>query len=144
MTKAETTRLASFFGGYPQVAAVYLFGSRARGTANRLSDLDLAVLLGDDAPITETKIVLLTGLAEAGFANADLLVLNNTPPLLRFEAVKHNRLLYARADFDAPGFFSRSILVYLDFAPFLDCQREYLLRHLRKGILASKADVPNG
>ena len=38
--------IQSYFAGQPEVVVAYLFGSVARGRANHLSDVDIAVLLG--------------------------------------------------------------------------------------------------
>ena len=45
-TAAFERRLRPIFRRYPAIAAVYLFGSVARGTAREGSDLDLGLLLG--------------------------------------------------------------------------------------------------
>ena len=42
--------LKNIFKEYPYIAATYLFGSRASGTAGPLSDVDIALLLKGNAP----------------------------------------------------------------------------------------------
>lgn len=76
----------------------YLFGSRAAGRPSARSDADVAILLRDGA-----------SLQELGRAGADLestlratfgcpvhvIPLNGGSPLLRFEAIRHGRVLFA-------------------------------------------------
>jgi len=42
----DLENLKKVFSQYPEIRAVYLFGSRASGRVHRESDLDLAVLKG--------------------------------------------------------------------------------------------------
>lgn len=67
-------KLAEVFGRHTQVEAVYLFGSTADGRARSGSDLDLAVLPARGGSVY--KLELLADLAEAGFCDVDLAVLD--------------------------------------------------------------------
>jgi uncharacterized protein len=40
---AELSQLQTLFSSYPEISKVILFGSRAKGTARKNSDIDLAV-----------------------------------------------------------------------------------------------------
>lgn len=51
-------RLCELLAGRDDIAAAWLFGSRARGTARDSSDVDLAVLLRDDPPETLQGLLL--------------------------------------------------------------------------------------
>lgn len=56
------TRLLALFDGFPGLDAVWIFGSRARGTQRHESDIDLAV----DAPgISERQFLALKSRIEA-------------------------------------------------------------------------------
>ena len=48
MTAEIQRRLAAHFAGREEVVAVYLFDSQARGRADHLSDVDVALLLRDE------------------------------------------------------------------------------------------------
>ena len=50
LSKKERSDSAGLFGGYPYIIAVYQFGSTVLGRSGPLSDLDLALLLDEDAP----------------------------------------------------------------------------------------------
>jgi len=58
----ELQKLAGVFKRYPQVQAVYLFGSQASGKAGPGSDLDLAIIPAD-ASLKERKLDILAELA---------------------------------------------------------------------------------
>ena len=63
--------LKTIFEKYPEVQAVYLFGSIASGCTNAGSDLDLAVLT-DDTRLRGRKLDILAELARKGFCNVDV------------------------------------------------------------------------
>lgn len=115
--------LASIFAQYPEVQAVYLFGSAATGRMHAESDLDLAIV-----PRPETgavpKLAILADLARAGFCRVDLVTLDTNDIVLKHEAVRHNRLVYRAADFDHGAYFSKITRQFLDFRPYLDVQRQ--------------------
>jgi predicted nucleotidyltransferase len=90
----DLSRLAEVFRRYPEIEAVYLFGSAAEGRLHAESDLDLAVLPRRGAP-RPNPLDLLADLARHGFCRVDLIFLDTEDILLKFEAVRRNRLLYA-------------------------------------------------
>jgi predicted nucleotidyltransferase len=124
-------RLARVFTGFPEVEAVYLFGSWAKGSADRESDLDLALVTSQ--PLGSKKLDILTALTAEGIDNVDLATLDTDDVVLRFEAVSPNRLVYARAGFDHGSYYSRVIREYFDFLPYLERQRAAMKRRLTGG-----------
>lgn len=96
---------------YPSVQAAYLFGSHAEGRAVPDSDLDLA-LFGSRSELEAQKLDILEDLTAEGIDRVDLVLLDGADPVLRFEAVHPNCLLYARENFDHPAYFTRSVLEY--------------------------------
>ncbi|OAN47313.1 DNA polymerase III subunit beta [Chloroflexus islandicus] len=115
--------LAGIFARFPAIQAVYLFGSAATGSTHAESDLDLALVLRRDEP-TFSKLDLLAALAQAGFCNVDVVVLNTAGIVLRHEVIRHNKLIYQTSDFDHGSFFSLVTRQFLDFRPYLDVQRQ--------------------
>lgn len=115
--------LRKVFEKYPEIEAVYLFGSAAAGTDGPESDLDLAVYSGgkDAAGL---KMNLLTDLARRNFCNIDIIFLDGKDIVLNFEAIKHNYLLYARPSFDKRVLYSNIVRKYFDFQHFLQYQRQ--------------------
>lgn len=125
MRASDEENLARVFARYPQIWAVYLFGSAAEGRARRDSDLDLGVILRPGAAPPD-KLDLLTDLVKAGYENVDLVILDPADIrdiVLWFEVVRHNHVIYAAEDFERGTLFSRIVRMYWDFLPILDVQR---------------------
>lgn len=131
-------RLADIFGKYPQIEAVYLFGSAAEGRRHAESDLDLAILVRRGFPRPDL-LSLLADLARHGFCRVDVVFLDTEDILLKFEAVRHNRIIYRTDDFDPGAFFSRVVRQYLDFVPYLRVQREAYKRRILHGATGSSS-----
>ena len=119
----ELQKLAEVFKRYPQVQAVYVFGSQASGRAGPESDLDLAII-PTDRSVKEKKLDILAGLARLGYCDVDLVFLEEDDLVLAYEAIRQNRLIYAAPGFDRGATYSRIVRKFLDFEPYLRVQRE--------------------
>ena len=108
------------------IAAVYLYGSRARGTARAASDVDLAVLFHpgrEPAPgLASLALPLEAELERALGAPVQLAVLNAAPPDLTHRVLRDGRLLLERDASARVAFEVRSRNEYFDLEPYL---REY-------------------
>lgn len=124
--------LSKVFCKYPGIQAVYLFGSFAVGTSHRESDLDLAVLPRCKL-VRERRLDLLADQARSGFCHVDLVFLDTDDIVLKYEAVRHNRLIHQAKDFDRGAMYSRIVRQYLDFIPYLKVQREAYKRRILLG-----------
>ena len=124
--------LSGLFHRYPDVQAVYLFGSFAAGNVHGESDLDLAIVPRHGS-IREKRLDILTDLARCGFCNVDLIFLDTDDIVLKYEAVRQNRLVYQAQDFDRGAMYSRVVRQYLDFIPYLNVQREAYKRRILLG-----------
>ena len=70
----------------PNLLAVYLFGSRADGTAGRESDLDIAIL--NDGPLDPVALWELTSdLAEMAHCPVDLVDLRAASTVLQYQVI---------------------------------------------------------
>jgi predicted nucleotidyltransferase len=126
------SRFSDIFCKYPEIQAVYLFGSSATGKKHLESDLDLAVVPRSPQARSQ-KLDILTDLARLGFDNVDLIFLDTNDIVLRYEAVKYNRLIYQVEDFDRGTLYSTVVRQYLDFLPFLKVQRDAYKRRILNG-----------
>lgn len=113
-----------------EIAAVYLFGSVARGTARRGSDVDLAALLRQDPPPALEGLGLdLAADIEADLGvPVDLVVLNRAPADLAHRVLRDGYLL---VDADASArirFEVRTRNEYFDLKPILDRYRHRSVR----------------
>ncbi len=125
-------RLAGVFEQYPDVLAVYLFGSAATGRMRRDSDIDLAIVPRTPT-LRDSKIDMLADLVRAGFCDVDLVFLDTDRVVLKHEAVRLNEIVYQANDFDRGEMYSRVIREYLDFLPYLKVQREAYKRRVLSG-----------
>jgi predicted nucleotidyltransferase len=129
----DTDKLATVFRRYPDVSAVYLFGSMATGTSNPTSDIDLAIIPKSERLRTQ-KLELLADLADEGFDEVDLVILDQDDVFLSFTAIAPNALIYADQAFDRGVTYSNAVRKYLDMEPYLRKQRqEYKRRNLKNG-----------
>ena len=76
------------------------------------SDLDLAVL-ADGNSLCGRKLDILAELAKNGFCNVDLVILPSDDVVLQYEAVRLNRIVYQRPDFDGASVFPLFVRRYL-------------------------------
>jgi predicted nucleotidyltransferase len=85
-------------GSQPGVAAVYLFGSVARGAAGPGSDVDVAVLFSRNPPalLAGPRFALEGDLERALGRPVDLVVLNVAPVDLRTRVLRDGRILIDR------------------------------------------------
>lgn len=115
--------LPQVFEKYPDIQAVYLFGSVAGGNTHAESDIDLAIVPRDNT-LRSKKLDILADLTKNGFNSIDLVFLDTHDVIIRFEAVRQNNLIYCRPNFDANSFYSLTVRQYFDFLPYLKVQRE--------------------
>jgi hypothetical protein len=130
--------LSKVFQKYPDIQAVYLFGSHAEGRPHTESDLDLAIVSRRLAPPSDTsvrakRLDILADLARHNFCDVDLVFLDTDDIVLKYEAVRHNRIVYQTEDFDRGALYSKVVRQYLDFLPYLKVQREAYKRRILDG-----------
>ena len=119
------------------IAAVYLFGSHARGAATRLSDVDIAVLLHstiDKSRYFALRLEYISRIMEVlRTERVDVVVLNSAPLHLAYEIVSHGTLLMDRDPRYRAAFVADRIGRFLDFKPFLAVQLRAAKEQLKKG-----------
>lgn len=81
----------------PRIVAVYLFGSRADGSATSESDVDLGVLFGERTGITD-RVRLEARFAEALDRDVDLVDVGRCKPFLALAVISGERLYCADED----------------------------------------------
>jgi len=77
---------------WPELKLAVLFGSRARGEAKSGSDADLGLLL--DPYSSELRFRVEAELGRAAGGPVDIVLLDDAPPLLRFEIAREGVLLF--------------------------------------------------
>ncbi|HMV43398.1 MAG TPA: nucleotidyltransferase domain-containing protein [Leptospiraceae bacterium] len=116
------------FQKFNDLQAVYLFGSVATGQTNAESDVDFGFVADKNI-----KDELSLELIKAGFGNFSLVYIPEATPVLQFEIVDKNFILYQKPDFDTSSFRSKIIKVYLDMEYYKGIQRQYLKERILNG-----------
>ena len=132
LNPTESQRLAKIFSQYPAIQVVYVFGSNISGKTHAESDLDFAVVPRSDQARAQ-KLDILADLVRQGFEDVDLVFLDTDDIVLKYEAVKHNQIVYQAEDFDRGSTYSLIVRQYLDFLPYLKVQREAYKRRILSG-----------
>lgn len=129
MSLAAEPRLARLLAraeGDPQVLAVILFGSRARGDASACSDTDVCLVLSPEplarAAATEKRLMYLSG------TDLDVVVFQELPLALRSRILKEGRVLFVR---DEPALYRLALRTAQAFDLFRPIHRAYLDRVAR-------------
>lgn len=118
-------KLAEHFRQHPEIRFAYLFGSFAKGTENKLSDLDVAVFLDCAALKPEAypygyKASLITELMQLFKRNEmDVVILNEAAPLLKYEVVRYGLPIYELESQERISFQANAFSRYFDLLPFL-------------------------
>ena len=117
------------FAEYPDILAVYLFGSYAEGREMEESDLDLAII-PKSSEIHQKKLDILSDLARLGFCKVDLVFLDTDDIVVKYEAIRLNNLIYQTVEFDRGTYYSLILRQYFDFYHYLNIQRDAYKRRM--------------
>ncbi len=108
--------ISSIRTAFPNTLAIYLFGSRANGTANSDSDLDLAVLVAGYAEPLQLWDIS-NDLAEIAGCDVDLLDMRAASTVMQYQILQTGRCLWAnKLEADLFECFVLSEKLYLDQA----------------------------
>lgn len=132
--RARLVGLSEQFRTDPQVVALYLFGSFARGTEGPLSDVDLALLIDPAVPRAQFEGLTLDYLTainrRLGTDEVSFILLNDAPLTFRYEVVRTGRILVDNQPEVRLAFEVRTEDLYMDFKPAIDRYDDELLRQL--------------
>jgi predicted nucleotidyltransferase len=126
----DAEKLKDIFKDYPYIAFAYLFGSQASGKIGPMSDVDIAILLKEDAPkgreLLHEEDYLAYKIAKvSGVKEVDLIDLNSQGLIFMHNVLKTGKLIYdADPDFRIK-FVSKVISDYCDFEPTLRFMNKY-------------------
>lgn len=112
-------KIKSYFSKKRNIAAVYLFGSHAKGKAHPKSDIDIAVLY-KSTPADSFRDSLKIScdlMKEMSCDRVDVVVLNTANPVLKNQIYKHGQKILCNDPVTAVRFKAKSILEYLDILP---------------------------
>lgn len=126
--QAIEARLREFLASVAEregIAAAYLFGSVARGTAGPRSDVDVGILYQEDPPLTLEGLGLrLEGDLESLLGKpVQLIVLNHAPVDLAIRVLRDGKLLVDRDRSRRVHFEVRTHFELFDLEPYLKMYR---------------------
>lgn len=116
----------------PEVRLAVLFGSVARGTATRRSDVDLGVSVFPDTSAVRRKTE--TELGRAAGRSMHVVFLEEAPPLLRFEISKDGVLLFQNEDHLWTDFKTKAMVDWWDWAPIAKQIEGAAIQRLREKV----------
>jgi predicted nucleotidyltransferase len=135
--------LGARFSAFPEVVAVYLFGSAARGTRGKRSDVDIAVLTragGTSRRGSRSLVEYVQAACDAlGTDDVDVVLLRRAPVVLRHEVFREGKLLLVRDPEALSRFRLESSREYLDTIPLRRTFEEAFFRRVRRNGFARQA-----
>ena len=132
ISEDQKKQMASLLKRHPLTAA-YLFGSQANGATGPLSDVDIALLFPrafkrHDREAISTRIFNeVTTLL--GTDELDLVVLETSPVLLRYDIVTRGQLLFTKDKEATDRFHFETIQLFEDFRYHIDTRLRLLKQH---------------
>lgn len=126
----DTKKLENIFKDYPYIASAYLFGSQALGKIGPMSDVDIAILLKEDAPkgrelIHEEDYLAYKITVALGVKEVDLIDLNSQRLIFRHNVLRTGKLIYDADPRFRISFEMRVITEFCDFEPTLKFIEKY-------------------
>ena len=103
---------------------VRVFGSRIKGNNRQNSDTDIGILFKDDKYSYEEVIMGIMHFFEG--QTVDIVALNHSDPLLRYEIISNYEILYCRDEEIFINFYINSIKQYNDIKKMLKFEKLYL------------------
>ena len=124
-------KITKFFGNVQGVVSVHLFGSEAKKSATRSSDVDVAVLFfADNIPTVLQKIELQECLSEELNREVDLLCLNSASSIIGMQVLKYGKILLTK---DTKRYDRFEMTLFTDYNDL-----KYLRRSMENEILKRK------
>lgn len=108
--------LNELFNKYPQIQAVFLFGSYGTEYQTLLSDIDFAVFFSENVTIAEEADLLNKLSITLDTDLVDLVNLNKAPLVLQFNVIAEGKIIFERDYIATCDFIEKVIKYYQDYA----------------------------
>ena len=119
--------LKSYFNHRQSLLLIYLFGSQGRGDTHAHSDIDLAFLFSKDLSLEEHAALVTETSRLLGREDIDVVLLQEAPPLLKFDVVSEGELIYQNVTDDFLNDFELHVIKEcFDTEPLRRIQNQYL------------------
>ncbi|MBS0634305.1 MAG: nucleotidyltransferase domain-containing protein [Verrucomicrobia bacterium] len=111
----DREKLTKILQSDSDIAAALIFGSMANGTANRDSDIDIALLYNQNSiPEPLDMLQFRQQLSDSMHQEVDIVLLNTASPIIAMQAVKNGQPLVMRNQKAYDAFEMRLITDYAD------------------------------
>lgn len=118
---------------YEDIIFAYIFGSYVEGKMRKDSDIDIAVYLKKDMDI-DLYLKIKMDLTDSIQREVDLVILNNAPPLLKYEIYKNNISLFTRDKAEESKYKVRTLFEYDDIKKYLDLSYDKMIGRLKEEV----------
>ena len=123
--------LGTVLDAQPAVRFAYVFGGAGRGELRPLSDVDVAVYLGDTEDPVQARLDLIGAVTKhLGTDEVDLVILNDAPTALRGRILQSRQVIIDKDPFLRQRFESLALRTFLDFRIF---ERRFLDARFARG-----------
>ncbi len=135
LSEVKKKELLALFKSY-EILAVYLFGSRADGTAREDSDYDFGVLF-DSSSKQGKRLAIIMEIEEKAVKildkPVDIIPLDKVSIEKKFLIISKGILIFSKDEHKRTDFEELAIRDYLDFKPFLETYRQEVREAIEEG-----------
>lgn len=118
---------------YDNIIFAYIFGSYVQKNLKVHSDIDVAIYLDEDLD-TEIYLQIKSTLSDTLKREVDLVILNDAPPLLKYEIYKNNILLFTRDKTIESNHKVKTLFQYNDMKRYLDLSYNKTIERLKEEV----------
>jgi predicted nucleotidyltransferase len=130
-------KLRDFFQkNHESINLAYLFGSHAKGRITPMSDVDIAVLLGnkiDPKVYLDIQLELSGRLSSHLDKKVEVVILNRADPRLSYQIIKYGKIVFKKDRNVKANFERKSLNIYFDLKPMFDFYEAKLLERIKEG-----------
>ena len=138
MKQLDIQKIKDYFNKRKEVAAVYLYGSQARGDAKKSSDIDLAVLVTDKRKYHGfgiPQVVFAQDLSKLLDKKVEVQDLDACSAEFAHRVLSEGKLLVSNNEKERIKFQMKITREYFDLKPLLDEYDNYLSKIIKRGDL---------
>lgn len=123
---------------YDNIIFAYIFGSYAQNNLKVHSDIDIAIFLEKELN-SDIYLEIKMKLADKLKREVDLVILNDAPPLLKYQIYRNNLLLFTRDKTIESNHKVKTLFEYNDMKRYLDLSYNKTIKRLKEEIDSSNS-----
>jgi len=138
LSQNQVKKIKNYFAKKPEVAAVYLYGSFARGEAKKTSDIDLAVLVTDRSKYKGfgiPQVVFAQDLEKITGKKVEVQDLTACSVEFAHRVLSEGKLIISNNEKERVYFQTSIVQKYFDLKPILDEYNYHLTKIIKRGEL---------